>query len=263
MMASTPQPVGPHDERGYTLIELLIAMVMSTVILLAAFSFLQLATGDVSRITARVRANQTARTVFERMILELHSACVTPSVAPVQASSNENAIKFVSEAGTASTLSNVHLHEIIFTPPSGKSEGTLVEKVYNRVMPPAGGAAPKYTFSTESTTTQLLTGVKQMEGGVPVFQYFRFYKTGDAIPTGYKTLPYGELNPNAMSNAALETESAYVAKVTVSLLILPEGKEATANVNDRPVPLEDSVVFRLAPSSESSNNPNLPCSPQT
>ncbi len=249
-----------RDEPGYTMIELVVAMALTVVVSAAAFSFLEFATGDAQRITERVHIDQTARVALERIMLELHSACVTPSVVPIKEKSTGNVIKFVSESGKESTFSTVHEHQIIFTEPTGGKRGTLVEKTYLN----NGGAAPKYTFSTTpSTTTTLLTGVEQSESGgkkIPLFQYFRYYREGDSGAV------YGQLDPTALTNSEMESEkngTEDVAKVTITFTLAPEGKELATFNHDRPVALEDSAVFRTSPASESPSNPNLPCSPQT
>jgi prepilin-type N-terminal cleavage/methylation domain-containing protein len=253
---------------GFTLIELLVAMAIGIVVSLSAFSFLGFATGDVSRINERIRVDQAGRIAMERIMLELRSACVSPSVAPIRAKSNESTIKFISEAGTASVLSEVHLREIIYTAASGGKKGTLVEKTYSRIQPPIGKTEPEYTFSsTASSTTRLLTGVKLTETGsetVPIFRYYRYYKAGDTLPTGDTSTPYYEINTKSpLSNATMEKEeeAKNVAKVSVSFTLAPEGTEPITFDHDRPIPLEDSVVFRLATSSESAHN--LPCSPES
>lgn len=258
-----------QDERGYTLIELLVAMALGIVVSLAAFGFLQFSTSSVARMTERVHVDQTGRVALERLVLRMHSACVTPGVAPIQVKSTEEDIKFISEGGATSALANVHLHEIIYTAPKGETKGKLTEKVYASIPPPTGPAPPEYKFQTTAeATTALLTGVKQSESEgktIPVFRYYRYYREGDSPPTGSTVVPYGELNPNPLSKTSLETkeEAADVTKVTVSFTLAPEGKELSTFNHDRPVPLEDSVVFRLTPSSESPTSHNLPCSPET
>jgi prepilin-type N-terminal cleavage/methylation domain-containing protein len=249
-----------RDERGYTMIELLIAMSMGTLVAIAAFSFLQFTTSDVTRINERAHLDQTGRVALERIMLRLHSACVAPSVAPIQPKSNENNIKFVSEAGAEPSFITVDLHEIIFS----HEKETLIENTYVST-----NKEPPYTFpTTPASTTTLLTGVKESqgeEGLVHIFRYYRYYISTDPPPTGSTTVPYGELNPTALSFKALEKESETknVAKVTMSFTLAPTGKESATFNHDRPVPLEDSVVFRLAPSSELSTTTNLPCSPAT
>jgi prepilin-type N-terminal cleavage/methylation domain-containing protein len=241
-----------RGEHGFTMIELVIAMALTVVISAAAFSFLEFATGDATRITERVHIDQTARVALERIMLELHSACVAPSIVPIKEKSTENVLKFVSESGKESTFSTVHEHELIFTEPTASKRGTLVEKTYVST----GGTSPNYTFSTTpSSTTLLVTGVEKSEK-TPVFQYFRYYKDGDPEAV------YGQIDPNRISQASLSKEASEgVAKVTLTFTVAPEGKELATFNHDRPVALEDSAVFRLAPASESSDN--VPCSPQT
>ena len=141
-----------------------------------------------------------------------------------------------------------------------KTEGTLTEQTF-----PSTGPQTKegnYPFSTTaSSTTKLLTGVKQTESSgkeIPVFQYYKYYKKGEAIPTGDKEPPYGELIPVGEGFTAAEAES--VAKITISFTLKPEGKESIIAKGDQPIALEDSAVFRLTPSSTSSESLNSPCS---
>ncbi len=249
-----------REEAGFTLIELLVSMLVATVITMAAVSFLIFTTEDVSHITARVGVDQTGRVAMQRIMSELHSSCVGPSVIPIQAGSNENVIKFVSESGEKSTVP-VYMHEIVYKQASGKTEGTLTEESYE----PTGGTAPNYTWSTTpTTTTKLLTGVEQTKYGseeaTPVFQYYRYYREGDTLPQGDTTTPFGEFNP-VVVKAPTSAEAAYVTKVKVSFTVAPEGKESISFNHDRPVALEDSATFRLAPASETIDN--LPCTEKT
>ena len=248
-------PAALRSERGYTLIELLVAMVTGIIVTLAAFSLLDFTRSDVSRITDRAHVDQTGRVALENIMLQLHSACVAPLVTPIQPPSTATTIKFISESSPlnaykepVSSLSTVRLREIIYTPAAGKSEGTLTEKSW-----PSSGKAPNYTFNeTEAPTERkLLTGVQQTES-VPIFQYYRYYREGDM---GAKL---GQLNPNP-TTAVVEAEAEVIAKVTVSFTVAPEGHESAFAKGDRAVALEDSAILRLAPSSEASGNPNYPC----
>jgi len=207
-----------HDQRGVTLIELLVAMLMALVVSFAAFSILEFASGDVSRITERVHADQTGRTALEKIMLQLHSACVAEEVNPIVEGSTGEKIKFVSENGTQPAFSTVYLHEIIYTPAAGKSPGTLTEKTYKNTGEETKG---NYPFSeTPSTTTKLLTGVEQT-GTTPIFLYYRYYRKGDPIPSGHTELPYGELYPTSVSPAT-KAEAEEIVKVTVSFTLAPE-----------------------------------------
>jgi prepilin-type N-terminal cleavage/methylation domain-containing protein len=250
-----------RDAHGFTLIELLVSMLAMTVVTMAAFSFLQFTTEDVSHITSRVNVDQEGRTALENIMLRLHSACVAQEVNPILPASSPTVLKFVSETGSEPAFATVYAHEIVYN----EAAGTLVEKTYPSTGPEKEG---NYPFSiTASSTTKLLTGIRQIkyEGKeTPIFQYYRYYRKGDKGPKGELEPPYGELYPEALKgnseNKLTPAESENVVKVTVSFTLAPEGKEAVSFNHDRPVELEDSAVFRLAPSSQASSNPNSPCS---
>ncbi len=285
---STPPIISLRDEDGFTLIELLVSMLIGLVVSLAAFSILEFTTSDVSRITERAHVDQTGRVALEKIMLQLHSACVAVTVNPVQAKSNENDIKFISETSPLNThsepvsaLTTVRMHEIIFN----SSKGTLVERSWpsiSAVLPE--DKAPEYNFNEteakakgELTERTLLTDIRESEvvnettkikEKVPVFRYYRYYNEKD---TGAKL---GQLDPGTnnagMSNAEMETENAAketeaekVVKVSVSFTVKPAGHENLIANGDEPIALEDSATFRLATSSEAAGNPNDPCTQET
>jgi prepilin-type N-terminal cleavage/methylation domain-containing protein len=265
-----------RDEHGFTLIELLVAMVIGLIVSLGAFSLLEFTTSDVSRVTARAHVDQTGRIALQKIMLQLHSACVAVTINPIMPKSTDKAIKFISETSPLnsksepiSSLSTVHLHEIAYN----KAEGTLTEKSWLST-----GTPPAYSFTEaeakkEFTEHRLLTGVTQSvnettKKEIPIFQYYRYYVSGDTkIKLGEAKL--GELDPTALSNTEMEkeevkekvkvTEAEKVAKVTMSFTLTPEGKEGILAKGDQPVALEDSAVLRFTPSSEEVGNTNEPC----
>jgi prepilin-type N-terminal cleavage/methylation domain-containing protein len=274
------QPPRLFDEHGVTLIELLVAMLMALVISLAAFSILEFTTSDVSRITGRAHVTQTGRVALEKLMLQLHSACVSVNVNPIQAKSSETRIKFVSETSSlnsskepTSSFASVKLHELIYTPPSGKVAGTLIEKAWKSTG--TNTSTGEYIFNNESEspaeTKLLLTGIVQSvkEGKeVPVFQYYRYFNSTDTkIKNGEAKL--GEIDPEAMSNVAMAkeeikektriTEAEKVAKVAVSFTLTPEAHEGIIAKGGQPVALEDSAILRFTPASEEAANTNQPC----
>lgn len=237
------------EQRGFTLVELLVAMALSMVVSLAAFSILEFARGDVSRITERVHVTQTGRVALEKIMLELHSACVSQEVNPIVEGSTAEKIKFVSASGSKAAFATgeIYLHEITYN----KAGGTLTEQSFPSTGPATNG---NYPFSiTASSTKKLLTGVRQTES-TPVFQYYRYYNNKDTTPV------YGELDPTPVTVPLTKAESEEIVKVTVSFTLAPEGKESATFNHDRPVAFEDSAIFRLAPPSTASEHTNSPCS---
>lgn len=62
-----------RDERGITLIEVLVTASIGMVVLVAAMTFLVTAQGSTQRISARVEATQLARTQVEQMTQQLRA----------------------------------------------------------------------------------------------------------------------------------------------------------------------------------------------
>jgi len=238
---------------GYTLIETLVALVLGLVVTGIAFSLLSFTLSDVSRINERATVDQNGLHVIENLMLQLHSACVAPEVTPIREESSGEALRFISEENTKASLEQVELHEVIYKPASGNFKGSLVEKSWL-----SSGTPPNYTFpakaTTPNTTLTLVKGVKQFEEGgkaVPVFRYYGFSGT----ETGY--LSSTEITGSGgILHAA---EAAKVVKMTVAFTVTPEANEPNSFKSDRPVSFEDSAIFRLSPSSETSSATNIPC----
>jgi prepilin-type N-terminal cleavage/methylation domain-containing protein len=248
-----------RNERGFTLIELLVSMLIGLVVTGAAFSILEFTTSDVKLTTERAHLDQAGRVALENIMLELHSACIKVEARPVEPGTNENELIFLSERSPlnakyqepTSSLNEVRERKIIFN----KAAGTLTEKSWPTLL------ASKYEATEPATpTTQLLLkGVKRMvqEGKeVPIFRYYRYYKSSDAIPTGDTTTPYGELYPTPMQSTELsiKEELKAVTKVAVGFTLTPEGNEGVFAKGYRPIAFEDSAILRLAPASEAERN---------
>jgi len=245
-------------EGGFTLVELVVAMAIGIVVGLGAFGLLDFTSADVSRITERVHSTQEGRVVMERLMLELHSACVAPEVTPILEGSGESKLRFISAGGTEANLPNVEVHEVLYTAGTKGKSGTLIEKTWPAATV-NGSDPPRYSFneSEPGSTVTLLSDVRTSSvegkaGTLPMFRYYRYYRSGDSSPV------YGQLYPTALSGT-LASEAKNVAKVTVAFTVAPNGKVANGLHDDRPVPLEDTAILRLSTPTESTVKPNLAC----
>jgi len=255
-----------RDERGYTLIELLVATTMALVICMGAYLLLDFTTEDVSRTTSRVHVDQRGRSALERIMEHLHSACVASLVTPVLSNSGPTVLRFISEATESASIASATLHKLTYKPPTAKTEGTLVEHAWKSLET---SVAPHYVFNEaeKPKSILLIKGISQTaitEGvkgeTVPVFRYYRYYREGDPGAV------YGELDPTPISGSLGEAEAALVARVSIAFTLSPEADEGTSFSGKfgagQPVNFEDSAILRVAPSSSSSVVSNLPCENQ-
>lgn len=226
------------DDRGFTLVELMVSIAAFMVVLSTIFAMVQVSTHNQARVASRVATNQRARPVMTHVLNMLHSACVSPGVAPVLAGSSSTSMTFISRSGAAvSPTPNKYI--------TGLTSGNLVESVY----PVTGGAPPSWTFSTTASSTRtLLAGVNQGSIGdppvtVPIFRYFAYAG--------------GQLSPTPLPTPLSTADAARTVHVTVAFAAAPG--EGSVPDPGSPITLADSTTLRLEPASEDSAETNLPC----
>jgi len=227
------------DEGGYTITELLVAMTASLVVLAAILMIVQVATRHQDRVAEQVAANQLARPAMTRVVDRLHSACVSPGLAPIQAGSTDSSMILLSKAGSAvSPVPNKYVISL--------TAGSLSETVY----PGTGGQAQAWTYGSPSTPRQLVTNVSAASVGnppavVPVFRYYA-YNGGEVEGTPLPTTPSG-LSAN---------DAARTVQVDIAFTVAPG---AAAGEAENSIVLTDSATLRIEPASEDSAQVNLPC----
>ncbi len=226
-----------RDEGGYTLIELLVGTVVSLVVLGAIVMMVQVATGNQSRVSDHVIANQRGRPAMNRLIDTLHSACVSSGLAPVLEGSDEDTLIVLSKASSA--VSPVpDKYTFSFT------EGALTQSV----TPGTGGEPGKWTFGAQGSATTLLDGVGTAEAGeppeaVPVFRYYAY--EGGQVAGAPLAIP--------LNKERAET----VVQVNIAFTVAPRAG-AVADPS-AVVTLTDAATLRIEPASEDSSETNLPC----
>lgn len=222
-----------RDERGFTLIELMVALVVGMIVLLVAFNLLDISVQQTAQITERVDADQRGRHALEIITQELHSSCIASAVAPIQPSdgshpgSDSSHLVVMSQFGSAPALTP-DLHVISVT------GGQMTEDVYAGTP---GGAAGKWTFGASPTrSSQLLSNVSAaLVGSPPVVQpAFAYYAYGTN----------GQLLTTPLSTPL----SAADAKSAVAVTIAFAAQSTTGNPDPkRTVTFNSSIVLRLSP----------------
>ncbi|HUB37075.1 MAG TPA: type II secretion system protein [Solirubrobacteraceae bacterium] len=257
-------PVRAQD--GFTLMELLMAMLTAIVVVGALLSILDISLQQESRVVNRAQANQIGRTAMSNIIDQLHSACT--GTTPIQLPSGTlesleptgiTSLWFISSYGDSDTaeaeLKEVTMHDIVWSKTSTSNTGLVLGKLTDYQF--AGSGTPgSWTFKSPlkpanaSATKVIAENVIRPTGGA-IFQYFKY-------ETNSTSADYDQLVP--ITSSELEklttTGAASIAKVTISYTQAPVGESGVADTRaDRTVSFSDSVVFRLDPTTSGSEGP--------
>ena len=223
-----------RDERGMTLVELLVATAAGMVVMAGIATAMIVTTREVQRVSTHVEANRQSRLAMSKIVNQLHSACLTYDFAPIESESSSTLLSFLHQAGSTASLIPV-LSKISL------SGTTLSQSDY----PLSSGTTPTdWIFATiASKTTPLLTGVSQSSASVPVFSYYGY--TEGAISAPFST------SPSLGTTAAEKT-----VQVNVSFKAAPRtiGGDASASTA-----IQSSTLLRMSPASFETSSINKPC----
>jgi hypothetical protein len=226
------------EESGMTIIELVIGMAMGMVVLGGLSMMFIVVIHGTARVDARVEATDTARVAVARITEELHSACVSPQIAPVQTGSSGTTLIFW-HAGEEQSEA---VQPIPVKTKIAYSNGKLTQTDYAKT----GGSSPNWTFEPETagkgTTRILLTNVAPGLANGNVFAYGK-YENGE---------------PKALKSTGLEElEAKFTVLVTVGLKASPISK-AVADAGSTAT-VQDSATLRLTPPTFNQASAAPPC----
>jgi hypothetical protein len=223
------------DERGTTLVELVVGMAIGMIVVSALTGLIVVSLHASARVSARVHATQNARISLVKIMEQLHSACVTPKVAPVRAKSTGTLLRF--SHSTASEGSAAGVKPILSA--IALSEGTLTETDYLSL----GGTPPNFSETATQTQPQVLaTRIAPTPPATSIFSYFS-YSNGKLVEIPQKEL--GVLEANS------------VIQVKVAFTGLPVGTStADSSVG---ASVENSAMLRLTPPSFNEAAGSPPC----
>lgn len=250
-----------QDERGFTLVELLVTIAAGSVIMGALLTVVEVTLRQTSRTFSQTNASQSSRYATDTIENELHSACVSAGLAPIQATSDGSNLTFISQYGSTATNANAATptpveHKIVYS----STNGTLTDFTY----PATGGGAPNWTFSTTASAQTLLLAHVAPITGTPVFQYFAYQQPTNGgspytdsagntymmLQDGINYVPDTTTKPAASSlTVPLSAASAATAaEVLISFVGGPSGgsllETGLSNVGAN---IQDQVVLRLTP----------------
>ncbi len=224
------------DERGTTLVELIVGLAIGMVILSALTLVIVVTLHGSARVSARVEATQNGRIVLTNVMEELHSACVAPKVAPIKAGSTGTTLRFIRASGAEgnAVAPNPTLTEIRL------AEGTLTQYDYAYA---SGSTSADWTWAETPTARQLMTDVAPIPPSSSIFLYYTY--TNGALA---RIAPGTELSA---------TQAEAVVQVQVALNTAP-GTTPVAD-SGAAASIKDSAVLRLTPPSFSEEAVSFPC----
>jgi Tfp pilus assembly protein PilV len=164
------------DERGMSLIELLVAMPFTLVLLGATVMMMIVSMRQSANVTDRVEANQRGRTTMERVIRQLRSQVCPATTGAAITSATDSSVQFyVDLSGGAS---NPERHTLTYD----STAGSLTE--YDDV---GTGTWPSMTWPGTPTRTSVLHSNISTVSGTPFFQYYGFASDGSISATPFTT----------------------------------------------------------------------------
>jgi prepilin-type N-terminal cleavage/methylation domain-containing protein len=241
-------------QRGFTLVELCVAMAAGLVVLFGLASIMVVAMHQTQRTFTTIDATRQARTALANIENELHSACVDGSP-PIQGVTNgvtesdANNLDFISFTGTSASPVPVW-HDLTFT----AGTGTLIDYTYN-----VAGTSPDWAEGTTLLSKNtLLTNAAPVTSTTPVFQYFAYQlEYADAggnnywiVPDGTGSVPVTGVTPAA---APLSTagglagdDADNTVEVIINLLVGPSSSRLNnRSLSGASAPVTDAISLRL------------------
>ncbi len=140
-----------RHESGVTLVELMVAMMIGTMTILAVYGVLDTSIKQSSKIAGRVNATQRGRIAMDTITRQLRSQVCYSATVPALVSGTDTSVKF--HVDLTDGAKPIEQHEIFYD----ATARTLTERVWPGVGSPL-------SFPTQTVTRQITDGVVQRPG---------------------------------------------------------------------------------------------------
>ena len=219
------------DQSGFALAELVVAMTVGLIVLMAAFLLLDRAHSVSNEISDRQDAVQRGRQAMETLTRQIRSqVCLGNTIEPITYGSADQ-VTFYADLTDGSK--NVERRNIVFDPDTK----TITEEVF-----PGVGVYPDLTFGSTPTESRVILSRAERVLGPPT-PFLRYYAYDPSGAPG----ALRELNtPLSADDAPL------VVMVKIAFVAMPEGakprdRDATTFYNDVYVRLANPTVPTQGP----------------
>jgi prepilin-type N-terminal cleavage/methylation domain-containing protein len=241
-------------ERGFTLVELLVAMAAGVVVVIGASTVMIDSLHTSRHVADTVISVQEGRIAMEQLLQELNSGCLANDVSPLQASTATGITPAVSTDGTHLVFVTGLGDSATATPTEhvlSVQSGALVDTAYANTggSPPALNVTATWTFNTTPVSRRvLLEKVSQINGTTPLFKYFSYSNPSNTTANSL-------VGAAALTSLPLSaSDAASVAELDIAWQAAPNDGQTTAG---QVIQMNDSAVFRLTPATPT--GANYPC----
>jgi prepilin-type N-terminal cleavage/methylation domain-containing protein len=218
--------IDARGEEGFTLPELLVAIVIGTVVALAAFGLLDTAVGVGTKVNKRVDATQRGRSAMSIITRDLRSQVCLPGDPPAASlrAASDTSVDVYADLGNGSTATPPQRRTITFDAAGRR----ITENIYTPT-----GSAGSYVFPTTPTVTRTLVTDVVQDGTTPVFRYYPVDTTPDDDTQ----------SPAAMAATAglAATALSDVARIVIVFKVFPAD---STDASGRTVVMQDEVYRR-------------------
>ena len=218
-----------RGDDGFSLTELLVAMVIGIVIIFGILQVLDTSFSLSRRTQQRIDSAQRGRLAMDLITRELRAQTCLSATEPALVSAADSDIVYYINLGAPDAVPEKH--EIVLT----GGDLTLKRWVGTRA---AAGAIPSVTYHVAPTSTKTLLENVQPEAGIPMLRYYAW--TAGASPTPSTLLA----TPLSAANLPLQV------KIAVAFTVLPD---RAFNTSKPTATFEDSVFMRLADPNDTSH----------
>jgi type II secretory pathway pseudopilin PulG len=199
------------DSRGFTLAELVVAMALGMIVLLAAFTVIDRAFTTNKAVSDREDALQRGRIALEQMTRQIRSMTCAGSTTPV-ALATDNEIDFYAYLGNPTSGGSLlpDLHKLTYS----SSAKTITESDYTVSDV---NTSPPTVASTAYKTRVLLNNVVPVTG-TPIFSYYTFDPSASLGSGTFVQLSTANTPPGLVAG-----DLGKVVKVSINYLTRPTG----------------------------------------
>lgn len=239
-----------RSERGFTLIETLMAMITGVIVTGALFAILEFSMHESTRISDVAQATQLGRTAMTRVIDEMHSACISSGFKPVQKESSATKLILVNgySEGTevpstgSTTSTGVRKDEVLWS----ESAHTLTDKVYLSTSEASAGVY-NYAAAKSVLIGEHITQTVEKSKAQPIFTYYEYAKEANTN-TSQESNTLTKITPEKSGEELGTAQAEKTGSVMVRFNIAPTNNNLTLG---RSVDLTSQVTFAFsAPDSE-------------